>query len=45
LKVNYDNNAIELHLTPAEKDVNANKNMVIMLEARDINVDIIETVK
>lgn len=45
LKVTYDNNAISLYLTPAEKDVIANKNMVIMLEAKDINVDIIETVK
>jgi hypothetical protein len=39
------NNYISLYLTPSEKDIIANKNMVLLLAPEDITTNVIETVK
>lgn len=45
LKVSSYTNTIDIYLVPSEKDVIANKNMVLMLDSKDINVNVIETVR
>jgi hypothetical protein len=44
-KTSYYENSISIYLIPYEKDIIANKNMILVIEPRDITVNIIDTVR
>jgi len=45
LKTSYYNGYIELSLTTKNKDIIASKNMVLLIDPVDVNIEIIETIK
>jgi hypothetical protein len=45
LKTSYYNSYIELSLTTKNKDIIASKNMVLLIDPVDVNIDIIETIR
>ncbi len=45
LKTSFYNSYIELSLTTKNKDIIASKNMVLLIDPVDVNIDIIETIR
>lgn len=45
LKTSYYNGYIELSLTTRNRDIIASKNMVLLIDPVDVNIDIIETIR